>query len=78
MTLQYKCNILCFQHMCLDMSICVQESAIFLYKQPMSETEHKWNVMYGHTYMRHRRARDVRRAADRAARLSQPVITSSG
>ena len=36
------------------------------------------DVMYGHTYTRRRRARDVRRAAERAARLSQPVFTSSG
>jgi hypothetical protein len=36
------------------------------------------DVMYGRTYGRRRRARDVRRAAERAARMSQPEITSSG
>jgi hypothetical protein len=35
--------------------------------------------MYGRSYTRRRRARDVRRAADRAARMSQPqVVAASG
>jgi hypothetical protein len=36
------------------------------------------DVMYGQTYTRRHRARDVRCAAERAARLNQQVISSSG
>jgi hypothetical protein len=35
-------------------------------------------VMYGQTYTRRHRARDVRCTAESAARLNQQVISSSG
>jgi hypothetical protein len=36
------------------------------------------DVMYGQTYTWRHRVRDVRRAAEHAARLNQQVISSSG